>query len=111
MRKITSSSQVNRHIGAAELVRHVAISAPVSSEHNNAPVVHAFIEESAAIRGYTVVAETLSDETSALLELPNTSKDRAQDTLTYLRQSLQSRGINTDIQSDRMVQLRKSRLN
>jgi hypothetical protein len=111
MRKINPVSEVNRRTNAAELARQVATTAPVCPDFNNAPVVHAFIEESSNIHGFTLVAQTLSDEASAMLEMPHVTKDRAQDTLAYLRTSLESRGIRTDVSLDRLVQLKKSRLN
>jgi hypothetical protein len=107
MHKVVPVSEVNRRTNAEQLVTFVSTRAPFS-EAKKCPVVHTFLRQENAFSGYTLVAETLTEETSAELALPHLNKDRAEDTLTYLRGQLQSCGIETVDREDQWLAMKAS---
>ena len=104
MQKIVPVSDINRRSNAAELVSYVSTHAPLSAE-KKCPVVRAFLRQEHA-RGYTLVAEALSDEASAEVNLTDVNKDRADDTLAYLRDQFKCRGIETIDREDEWLAMK-----
>jgi hypothetical protein len=108
MHKVVPISEINRRTNAEQLVTFVSTHAPLSEERKR-PVVRAFLRHEDSFSGFTLVAETLSDETSAELALPHVNKDRAEDTLNYLRGQLQGCGIETVDREDQWLAMKASR--
>lgn len=105
MHKVVPVSDINRRTNTEKLVTFVSTRAPLCEEKKR-PVVHTFLRPENNLSGFTLVAETLSDDASAELDLPFVARDRAEDTLDYLRNQLQSCGIETVDGKDQWLALK-----
>ncbi|MBC8737195.1 hypothetical protein F6X40_10280 [Paraburkholderia sp. UCT31] len=93
MRNITPKSDYATN-NAAQLAKSVLTEAPISKKAGK-PVVRAYIRADSRTSGFTMVAETLSDRSSAQMTMAHIGKESAIKALNYLKGIFSSCGFKT----------------